>query len=725
MKVTIKIFRESQDILSRVVEEGVYRFGRSEFCDFILDDKSVSRSHLEVRVTSSSVYVTNMSSNNHVYINGKKLETAEIADGDEIKLGVFRILMQKGEHDEIAPPAEVQIQDEISPQHEEGAVSPLVGLDVGSERAPKADVENNNDEGIDAQSAAQLVPEGEAAVPANALGGGELQLQPSLNRAPNQEGTALHGETQLEIKPIVAKLMFTEGPKAGEELFVETFEVTLGRSKKADIFLDDDKLSRIHAKITRVGMGYRLIDMNSRNGTYVNGMRILEHPLNSFDEIQIGHSKIKFLIHDVMASAVQQGHMVAVASAVHGSLAFEQTKSVQIDALPKDVMLELQRPSAGGTHPPPPLSLVPDQPLYTAPARSKRTLVLIVGVLLLALGYFLIPTGGQKPESPSKDVTSQSKSQLDATKLPSSVPKEFAQLSPEQQRQIEGYYNSAVQAANQEQFEDAEEYIRKIHSALPFYKNSRELMDTYIKKVKEKQIADAQKRAKEDEKQDLKIYLEDGLEYLKAGDFDRAAESFNSAIVIDPTNGVATKGLRAAEAKITDINAVPPDSDAEAEKRKLVAELFHKAATALTSKAYQDAINTAEKIKLVDIKGDNQYLNEARQIIDRAHMLQKEEFEPFLIQAKEKYAEADYMASREMCEEMEKRDPSYEEAKDCAAKARKQLNRLAKEAYTYGYILESMNRIEEAKQYWNRAKNFVRKGDPYYDKINKKLDYYQ
>jgi tetratricopeptide (TPR) repeat protein len=74
---------------------------------------------------------------------------------------------------------------------------------------------------------------------------------------------------------------------------------------------------------------------------------------------------------------------------------------------------------------------------------------------------------------------------------------------------------------------------------------------------------------------------------------------------------------------------------------------------------------------------------------------------------------------------MLKRDPSYDEAKECVLKAKRQLNRLAKEAYVYGYILESMNRLEDAKQYWNRAKNYVRPGDEYYDKVNKKLDTYQ
>src|SRR5690606_22834897 len=106
-------------------------------------------------------------------------------------------------------------------------------------------------------------------------------------------------------------------------------------------------------------------------------------------------------------------------------------------------------------------------------------------------------------------------------------------------------------------------------------------------------------------------------------------------------------------------------------------------------------------------------------------MLQKEEFEPFLIQAKEKYAEGDYNSARDLCEEMLKRDPAYEDAKDLLNKTKKQPNKLAKEAYTTGYILESMNRIEEAKQYWNRAKNYVRPGDDYYTKVLKKLDQYQ
>lgn len=143
------------------------------------------------------------------------------------------------------------------------------------------------------------------------------------------------------------------------------------------------------------------------------------------------------------------------------------------------------------------------------------------------------------------------------------------------------------------------------------------------------------------------------------------------------------------------------------------------------NRGYQEAIDLAEQIRKINLKSDQTYLNEAKQIIDRAKIAQKEEFEPFLIQAKEKFAEGDYNATRDLCEEMLKRDAAYEDAKELLLKSKKQLSRLAKEAYTHGYILESIGQIEQAKQYWNRAKNYVRPDDEYFDKVNKKLDQYQ
>ncbi len=740
MKITVKVYERDQEIISKIFGEGVYRAGRSEFSDIVLPSDSVSRSHIEIRVTESAVYFTNMSSSGKVRVNGKSLETAELEDGSELLIGPYKIIVMRGEHEAAA--AEVpNLEGALAGGEGAGEAAAAVDGEPAAEGVAEIPAEpksegQGNDEIVRSLFENQLskvdnfappeLPQNEASFPAD---GPMLQVEgtAALNRA----------ETVVDVKPVVAKLVFTDGPRKGEEMMLETYEVTFGRSKRADIYLDDDKLSRLHAKIARVGMGYRLIDLNSRHGTYVNGVRVLEHPLNSFDTIELGHTKIKFLIHDVIGEVGRGGGALTLERGSLAPVPQEDTKSLHLAPGNDNVMLETHRPgnTADAAN-----NFVNNAPVgeFAGPGAPKkglskrtRTLLMVVlglGLLLWAVSYF-------QPESKkdlAKDAATTTSTNApptppNATDLhqPPLMSKEFMELSPEMQRSIEGRYNTALRAAEQENFEEAVENLRKIHEVIPYYKQSKEMLDQFSRRLKEKQVQDAAEKAKKDDKQELQMLLEDGVEYLKSGDFDKAAENFNSAITLDPNNPVAIKGLKAAEYKIRDLQQVPPDRDPEKEKVKAVKDLFQKAVEAFSRKSYQEAIDTAEQIRQIELKGDTQYLNEAKQIIDRAHMLQKEEFEPFLTEAKEKYAEGDYNATRDLCEEMVKRNPQYDEAKDLLGKAKKQLERLAKEAYVRGYILESMNRIDEAKQYWNRAKNYVRPGDSYYDKVNKKLDTYQ
>ena len=74
MKITVKITEDGNQILAKVLDEGVYRAGRSDFSDLVLPHDSVSRSHLEIRVTEAAVYLTNMSGAGKVKINGHAVE---------------------------------------------------------------------------------------------------------------------------------------------------------------------------------------------------------------------------------------------------------------------------------------------------------------------------------------------------------------------------------------------------------------------------------------------------------------------------------------------------------------------------------------------------------------------------------------------------------------------------------------------------------------------------
>ena len=76
-----------------------------------------------------------------------------------------------------------------------------------------------------------------------------------------------------------------------------TSSVTLGRSLDCDLWLDDPRLSRVHCRLELAleGDGWVVIDLNSRNGTFVNNKQILQrHALTHRDVISIGRAKIKF-----------------------------------------------------------------------------------------------------------------------------------------------------------------------------------------------------------------------------------------------------------------------------------------------------------------------------------------------------------------------------------------------------------------------------------------------
>jgi pSer/pThr/pTyr-binding forkhead associated (FHA) protein len=83
------------------------------------------------------------------------------------------------------------------------------------------------------------------------------------------------------------------GPNAGTRFVMTKDVTTTGRHPESDIFLDDITVSRRHAEI-RKNAGFRIVDMGSLNGTYVNKLRVEEADLSSGDEIQIGKFRLIF-----------------------------------------------------------------------------------------------------------------------------------------------------------------------------------------------------------------------------------------------------------------------------------------------------------------------------------------------------------------------------------------------------------------------------------------------
>ena len=95
----------------------------------------------------------------------------------------------------------------------------------------------------------------------------------------------------------VGQLIVTRGGTAGARFALADDVVTIGRHPESTIFLDDITVSRRHAEVRRSPDGqYRLADVGSLNGTYLDGERIDEAPLREGAQVQVGKFRLVFVI---------------------------------------------------------------------------------------------------------------------------------------------------------------------------------------------------------------------------------------------------------------------------------------------------------------------------------------------------------------------------------------------------------------------------------------------
>ncbi len=95
------------------------------------------------------------------------------------------------------------------------------------------------------------------------------------------------------------RLAIKEGPGSGDAFELLQGTATIGRDAGNTLRLADRTLSRFHARITRSGGDCYVSDLESHNGTLVNGERIRRKKLNHMDEIRLGNVVLIFLEDDV------------------------------------------------------------------------------------------------------------------------------------------------------------------------------------------------------------------------------------------------------------------------------------------------------------------------------------------------------------------------------------------------------------------------------------------
>ena len=112
---------------------------------------------------------------------------------------------------------------------------------------------------------------------------------------------------------------------------LDSERLTIGTVASNDVVVAEDGVSRVHAVLERFGDAWCVRDLGSRNGTFVNGGRVIgEHALHSGDEILLGRLRLVFR------------------SPVHGTETAAIAEPPQVTRREHDVLVALCRPLLGG-----------------------------------------------------------------------------------------------------------------------------------------------------------------------------------------------------------------------------------------------------------------------------------------------------------------------------------------------------------------------------------------
>ncbi len=296
--------------------------GRDSTVDITFASPGVSRRHARVLREGDTYVVEDLGSSNGTFVNGTRLTGRQILkSGDEIRLGQAVTITYEAPLPANAGKTMAQSAPDMSISGmqtmigEEPALSaamtsapPQLVITVagGSSRShtltrPVLTIGRTEDNDI-------VIPSGivshQHARLEKVTGGYQLSLvaeakNPILFEGRPLEGVRLlrHGDT-LRIGSLDPGMMVTmtyNSPShaAQEEerdiVFGEKTLIQIGRDQTNDVVLPSPSVSRFHAQVERVGQRYRVEDLRSSNGTFVNGERIEGSVwLKSEDTIRVG-----------------------------------------------------------------------------------------------------------------------------------------------------------------------------------------------------------------------------------------------------------------------------------------------------------------------------------------------------------------------------------------------------------------------------------------------------
>jgi pSer/pThr/pTyr-binding forkhead associated (FHA) protein len=221
-----------ESVEKKVIAKSRFLIGRNLECDLTVQDTIASREHAVIRESQGKFMLEDLHSRNGTLLNGNKISTVTLTDGDEIRIGDCRIMFVEKSY------------------------------------------ETSKKQTVDLEKMDTTV----------------IRLDDALLE---EAAAALSPPPAKPAKPVVLCLEMVEGDAVGTRYPLKD-KTVIGRSK-TDINTNDAKTSRHHAAIELKEDGYYFIDLKSTNGSFINDQEVRTKRLVAGDLIKIGDASFKVI----------------------------------------------------------------------------------------------------------------------------------------------------------------------------------------------------------------------------------------------------------------------------------------------------------------------------------------------------------------------------------------------------------------------------------------------
>ena len=275
------------------------RIGRNiEDNDIIIPDKytHVSGRHVKLYLDNSSLYIEDLGSRNGTYLDGKKLdmnipyivsENHKVILGSEELTFTIEKLSSTGTH--------VYKNKDIYTIGRHKSCDIVLDASIVSSEHLKLQKKDNQWYVYDTSSTNGTFLNG-------------LEEENKITSAPLKENETLYlGNYKLQTNKIL-KFLNENSVNKSTKVELSKKTITLGRNPTSDMPIDHPSVSYNHAILRKTTSGYEIEDLNSTNGTYINGKQVKgKLHVNKNDEVQIGiHSFILALDDSKNQTIVQK-----------------------------------------------------------------------------------------------------------------------------------------------------------------------------------------------------------------------------------------------------------------------------------------------------------------------------------------------------------------------------------------------------------------------------------